>query len=326
MNRRTVVLAGVALATITSGILLSQGNARPAYQIPSELFWFNAMMRVPTADGPSVSDYVAWDSLGKGVLVGLQEKDPNTNQWVSAKYVYPTACNILGVAPRLGGQELYVSGIQLDQVGGYTDIIEKWMFPTPEGSYATAIAGGVTAIGKPRGSLAGSMSIVGGSYVTPGHRVSTPQPVPDQTYVYSKHMGGHFDCVAADPEGRFLLLHNYASGDLLTLDLMTADSTPKTLFTAAQIPALHATRSIDLDDVPGVGRICRLSPIDPGGAFFRLSTQVVVLVDRDNDGIFDSFTVHSAADVARGATPYGDSIDWHSVTNFGWDWRPEFGR
>ncbi len=324
MSIRQFTFTVVVVALALGGFLMSQANPPPPYVIPADLGWFSPTFRCPTGTSDKFANYVGWNAPHKRLVVGIQELSPVTGQWVSAQYVYSTSYHVLDVAYRLGGQELYVSGILLDRFGGYTDIIERWEFPTVAGGTSVAITGGVTQIGIPRAAFSGTVTIVGGSYIAPQQRNATPQPLPNQSIIYSEPSGGHYNCIVADPEGRFLLLHNYATGDLSSLDLSSATPVLQLVHSPAQIPALTQIRSMMMHDVPSVGRICRLSPQDASGAPFASSAQVVVLVDPQNDGNFDSFSLHSAVEVALGQTAYGDSITWNSVTNFGWDWVSEF--
>lgn len=324
MHARTIALSAIAVAVVVGGFVMSRSASPPPYVIPSDLAWFSPSFRCPTGTSANFANYVAWDAPQKRVVVGIQEKDPATGNWSSEQYVYSTSYNVLDVAYRLGGQELYIAGIQLERGGGYTDIVEKWVFPTPAGGYTFTVAGGVTSVGTARTTFSGSATITGGTYAAPLKRTSTPQPVPNQTIIYSQPSGGHINCLAADPEGRFLLLHNYTSGDVSSLDLVSANSVPQLVYSATQVPALTGVRSIALHDVRLIGRICRLSPENRSGAYSTVSTQVAVFVDPENDGTFNSFTVHSTVGLALGQTPYGESKDWSSVTNFGWDWKTEY--
>jgi len=315
----------IALALIASGgggVALHR-SAEVEYAIPKELHHLSFMGGVPTAVADELANYVYWATPGQRVVVRLQERDPSSGTWNRPQYVYATSYHVLDVAFRLGGKELYVSGTRVEGAG-YTDVIEKWVFPTPDGSPMITIAGGATPIGVARAPLAGSVSIAGGAYVAPEKRISTLQPVPERTLLYEARNGGHFNSVVADPEGRFLFLHNYTSGDVLSLDLSATDRALQTAFAASANPVLSAARTMQMHDVPGVGRICRLTAEDRYGGYPRGTTQTTVLVDAQNDGIFEAFTIHTSIDIARGLTPYGASIDWTGVVNFGWDWKADF--
>lgn len=324
MNSKTIAISVALAGLLLGGILMSQGTNPTLYTIPQDLAWYSATLRCPTGTSSEFANYVSWDATEKRVVVGIQEKNQSTGEWISEQYVYSTSYNVLDVAFRLGGQVLYVSGIQLDRNGGYTDVIEEWTFPTPAGGYAVTVAGGTTGIGTPRASFAGTATLIGPAYVAPQVRHPTVQPVPDKRILYSEASSGHFDCIVADPEGRTLLVHNYTTGNLMAIDLSVATPTLQSVYTATQIPALAACRSIVLHDVPNVGRICRLSPENGSGANPTNSTQTVILVDSQNDAVFEAFTTHSLVQVANGQSPYGESINWKSVTNFGWDWQSEF--
>jgi hypothetical protein len=292
--------------------------------IPSDLRWFSVTFARPTGTSNSIANGVAWDGGEKRLEVVIQEKVPSTGEWIKEQYLYSTSYHVLDVDARLAGQVLYVSGIQLDRDGEYTDIIEEWTFPAATGSYAATFSGGTTTVGTPRASFAGTAALVGGTYLAPSERNPGPQPIPDKRVLWSERSSGHFNCIAADPEGRFLLLHNYTTGDVLSLDLLSSATGPTLVMAAAQVPALSSSRSIMLHDVPNIGRICRLYPVGPAGTNWLSTAPAVILLDAQNDGQFESHSIHPMIEVSRGQTVFGETILWRSVTNFGWDWQSEF--
>lgn len=318
---KTILLTAL-IALSVGGVVLARGSTPPDYEVPAGLKFSNPYFRCPTALTQNVANYVSWAIPEDRVVVGLQEKNPTTGQWVSTQYVFSTSYRVLDVAFRLGGQELFIAGVQIDGED-YIDVIEKWVFPPTPGAYAVSLNGGTTPLGVPRGSLSAGISILGGTYQDASNRISTPQPVPTKTMLYSARNGGHLNCIVADPEGRFLLVHNYTTGDVSSMDLSNPRAGLQVAFSSGQNSALASAQTMVLHDVPEVGRICRLTAENRYGAYPSGSNLTTVLVDADNDGIFNSFTVHSSVEITQGLTPYGDSANWHSVVNFGWDWQSE---
>jgi hypothetical protein len=321
VNRTAIAMALTGVAAVGRGALMSQG-APSTYQVPWDLAFFDPFFGCPTAIADDVSNYVFWSTPEKRIAVRIQEVNPSSGQWEYKTYVYSTSYRVLDVAFQQGGVVLYVSGVQINGPA-YADVIEKWEFP-PLGSHAFTVEGGTTPIGVPRGSFSGSASVIGGASGPPGGGVPAPQPVPERTLLYSKLAGGHINRIAADPEGRFLMLHNYTTGDVSTIDLAVESPSPVLAFSAAQYPALAATRGMFMHDVPGIGRVCRLTPTNVNGAYPNGTTEAAMLVDAENDGIFDAVIVHNEIDITRELTPYGNSADWGSVVNFGWDWRVKY--
>ncbi|MCK6448197.1 MAG: hypothetical protein L6Q99_17565 [Planctomycetes bacterium] len=323
MIERRAVLIGSGLAVTAVAVAVSLHAAAPTYQVPTALSFYSPAFRCPIGLDDDLANYVSWAVPEKRLVVGVQEKHPVSGEWARAEYVYSTSYQLLDVAFRLAGQELYISGVQVER-STYTDVIERWTFPAETGGYTGSVGGGATGTGVPRAAFAGYASISGGTYLPPNIRNTTRQPVPNKTVLYAAPAGGHFNCIAADPEGRQLFLHNYTTGDVLALDLLVEDAVPQILFSGTQNPTLAGARTMVLHDVPNVGRICRLTAEDRHGAYPSGSNQTAILIDPENDAMFDSLAVHSAVDLARGLTPFGNPKNWLSTANFGWDSETEF--
>ncbi|MEW6073498.1 MAG: hypothetical protein AB1726_13020 [Planctomycetota bacterium] len=326
MRTHSVALIATVAGAVLGGVLLSWPSAPTPYQIPTDLHFWDPVFRYGTLTGDDVADYVGWCVPGERVVVGLQERNPETDEWERQEFIYSTSFSILDVAGRLGGNKLFVSGVQIEG-DSYTDLIEEWTFAPTRGSYEVQLDPPPTARGVPRPPLSGSIYIPGGTYIPQGNRGGggpvVPVPVPRRRTLQSVAQFGHFDSIVADPEGRFLLLHSYATGDLYSLDLMTPGAVLELEYSSTDRPVLHTVRTMTPHDVPGVGRVYCLSS-KPYGCQFSPTHDELVLIDADNDGYFDTDAVYTDVDIHRGLTPLGDTLDWRSVTNFGWDWEAEY--
>ena len=328
MKKRSTMVGGALFLAAIAGASYAVIRARSlqGYSVPEDLHFFNSSSGLPVLVGEDVSNYVSWAVPGDRIVYGMQEYNPASQSWEYQEFVYTTSYQILDVAARAGGRELFISGVQI--VGtNWNDIVEKWTFPRTKGSYIGTMSPPFTVRGEPRPPFQGSVHIQGGAYIAQSQRSGIPgvplQPIPSKAVLYMGADYHHFDDLQVDPEGRFLLLHSYGLGSLYSIDL-SGPSQPMVEYSSTEIPHLSLVRSGSVRDHPTLGRIYYLSEKNKYGEYAAGAPGVITcLIDDDNDGFFDSFQNLAEYDIAVGTTILGDPTEWDDPVNHGWDWRED---
>ncbi len=159
-------------------------------------------------------------------------------------------------------------------------IIESWRFSPVEGSWYASrqYPNPIPPIGTAITGVPQAVTGVLGAYVPLAQR-PRGNPRVARSEVYRGTSMGDIRCMAADPEGRFLLV--ISNQDVIyQLDLSTL--AVSTLYDSQDIAGIGSLDAISRIHRPDIGRIWHLF-VDLGS----VDDPSVVLFDLDNDGVFD---------------------------------------
>lgn len=203
-----------------------------------------------------------------------------------------TSFRIKDVAPR-AGDHVFVGGEP--SRGGF--LIESWTFPGVTGAPTASTAVSGTAIGVSAPPATPQVSVSGGGPVLPVELRSVP-PQPRRSVVVEDLTTG-YRAIGADPEGRFVLLVT-DEGELRQYDLGVAPgelSDPVVLADTTTLPSLRSVSGLmHRYQQATFGRLWIARWFDaryPDGYPIALDQwETMVLLDSDNDGIFEQMTSH----------------------------------
>ena len=176
-------------------------------------------------------------------------------------------------------------------------VIERWILPPETGGYYTSresYAG--TQIGVPLPVANISLDLVGGAYVEPKDRSSSP---PYRDVLYRGPQLAGLRCVVADPEDRFVLVLG-RDGSLFRVDYASGSPVvPVLLFsaTAQGIPELAKCYYGRVYQHPTQGRVYHFN--SPSSDPMPCD---VLLFDGENDGVFENTIVYTRSEFL--ASPY----------------------
>ena len=277
---------------------------------PPELIDFRFAPVEPTGLGGNYRNSISFKEAGHTITRLLWERANASSPWEKSETEYTVSYEITAVAYREGGDVLYVAGIQETDC---SDVIERWTFSPLNGSLTLRSALSPTTsppvgpIGTPSSSLVMVPGVVGtGGYVSPPQR-GTPRS-PQRRVIYQSTGFGHVRSMAADPEGRFLLVQSHQTSEVYQLNLLgTAPLVPQLIVSPSTIPSLTLLRRIQVYDVAAAGgRAYILSA--PHNDQIAADAPWAILKDPGNDGVFDAVQGYSAAEWL--ASPYSDKTSW----------------
>jgi hypothetical protein len=315
---RVPLVIALTIALAGAGAWYFAGRSCSGCAVPAELVTYSVVPNSGTLVNTDVANCLLYDVGAMAITVRIQEKDPTTQAWEKIDHDFVVPYSVLDVSTRRGGLELFISGMQCNR-GECQDIIERWVFPQVPGSYVAPELVSSLPRGTSMPAPLGGVSLAGGTYVP--HAQRHLPFVPTKSVLYSGTDYGHIDSLEVDPEGRYLLFHSYASGDLFSIDLLSPQLDIQLEASSAQYPALAATRSLGVFTSPTAGRFfvleqssgCRRLPSNPAW---------VVLADGNNDGAWEGiYQLDLAHWLASPWTPTGDR---DHVFSLGWDWQSEF--
>lgn len=176
---------------------------------------------------------------------------------------------------RGSSSEEYVVG-GFDELTGET-VLEGWKFTTPSGGYAALRnSESIEPIGVPCPITTLEIDLVDSIFVAPSDREVVSPP---QKRVLFRGSGIRIDNFIADPEGRFLIIHDRLTNRLYQLR-------NQQLFLIAdpqEFPILVKAKNLEVYQDSNTDRVLvvRASGTPP---------MLVVLYDSDNDGMFETIT------------------------------------
>jgi len=187
-------------------------------------------------------------------------------------------------------------------------VIEHWTLDYPNGSPHLRRAISASPLGIPVAYSPPSLGVD----VMPFAPCSTlGPPLESRSVVYSDPLLAATNVIAVDPDGRFILCGT-STGNLYQLPL-NGSSGPNLIFTSTQVASLGGATMMHPRHHQTYGRIYIMprGPLPPGtpdpagdsGDYARS-----VLIDGDNDGVFDS--VVEIPDMAWFTSDYGDYTLW----------------
>lgn len=176
--------------------------------------------------------------------------------------------------------EIFVAGVD---PATQEVVIERWRGTAPVGAMQGAMFEAQTGIGVPCDLHWPSVTIVGGTFLPPADR--GPRLPPARAVVYRGTDFTGVSGMVADPEGRFLLVQDEATGDIKRV---TAGGTPQTIVSAATIPQAPSASLVspyqDAFDDRVYAFLLHIDGVPPS---------YLVLHDASNDGEFENIGVMS---------------------------------
>lgn len=227
--------------------------------------------------------YVQWSQGRSKLFVVTNELNPVTREFEESRRAHGVSYELVSVASRTA-DEFFVAG------KNYADqtVIELWKIPKVKGGYYSTRPTPGTGIGIPAQS--GQTTIeLDGTYLPMNQR---RPPASERTLLYTGSAIAHPDLLAADPEGRFVLIFSGATGQLWQLPTQPG-ATPTLLYDTSSLPHL-ANRELD-----------ELQPVQhaTGGRkyFLREANGLAddlhtLLSDTNNDGVFEQVDTLSTTD------------------------------
>lgn len=244
----------------------------------------------PTADaGHVVFDSrdldvdVAFEVGGHALCVERSERVPETDEHVSRTTTFasePALAAVVGRQP----DELFVLGS--DERGGL--VVERWTLVPPPGARTAQRATAATPVGVPVAAPPPKPvhSLVGGRWIPPAER--EPLAVERELlYAGGETFGVHYATV--DPEGRFLLFLGERDGALYRLDLVGPGRSrpPAVVFDETSLQDIRYMGCVEPRQERRLGRVYVMTTSGRGGSSEPTVDTVFVLVDGDDDGLFD---------------------------------------
>ena len=227
----------------------------------------------------------------------IKEREDTDAEWETQGQELTTSYAIVDIAPRDGGEYVYVAGLQTSDC---TDVIEEWRFSPADGAFTFRASASPTTsppippVGTPAPPLTLHPEPNGGTFVAPSERGHLS--APRRTVLYTGTSLGHIRSMEVDPQGRFLLIQSHGDSGIYQLDLLEEPPlTPQMLFSAAAIPELLTTTTLATYDNPAVGgRFFLLMQTDAFGDLM-LDSHRVLIEDYDNDGVLGPAQVFDPA-------------------------------
>ncbi len=224
---------------------------------------------------------------GKRTIIWTRrERNGPNDPWTRSGNTYSTRYDLVAVASRLAGDEIYLAGILPDE----RSVIERWKFPKKKGRWVYTMTNPAPPIGTPAGTWSASFSLHGQTL-----QMAALPPVwyaPDISVIMESNSHGFIRSIDVDPEGRFLLFSRYPEGDIYSIDLSQSTPSPTLLFSSTQHPELAALGELTIAQHEALGRVCVAEPADCGRAsYLPTPPPVLLLIDSNNDGVFESTQV-----------------------------------
>lgn len=232
-------------------------------------------------DSPQFQVGVDLDDGGTTVRYTMSEEPVVGGTWYTSAAEWGTSYSVDRFAAVVAG-DLFLVGHPLDANRNPAPsagvVIEKWkILPQPGTPYARRDPA-VEPIGTPAGWGSTRVGIVGGSYLEPDSRVGL---LTLRTVLYRGTGMGDVEAVVADPDGRFLLAVTRSPAELVQIDA----SGPLLLRTHTQLPLLTQVDRLGVWQHVSEGRFF-VGTVGDG----TIESQKIVLVDSDNDGVFESIS------------------------------------
>lgn len=214
---------------------------------------------------------------GQEIRLTRKERADPAAPWFTATSVQSVSDVVMEATPWRGGDVLYVALI--DAQGAMR--IERWTYPVRNGRWEHQSPQTPSAAG-----YFGITAIKGGAFVPPN---SGATPSPERVVIYrGKTLIHEVRFLAADPEGRFLLILDHAggAGRVWQLDLTVANpNDPLLLHDASTIPDLGVMMMMRVYQHDTLGRVVSITNMRPFTTY--PASSIALMVDGNNDGLFD---------------------------------------
>ncbi|MFN0244550.1 MAG: hypothetical protein ACKVWV_16805, partial [Planctomycetota bacterium] len=224
--------------------------------------------------------------------------------WDEVSYEFATPYQVIVVADR-GPDEFYVAG----RTDANEDILEQWILRTHDGAHFFHVEPASNGIGVPAAPLPGSSGGIagGGEYVPARARTISPDVARLEIY-RGKAFNSVWD-LTADPEQRFVLVLGGSPRNLYRVPIAPS-ATPELLYTPAEESFLHLARRMHCKQHYTEGRVYIVrGETNMLGTFLHL-----MLIDADNDGVFDS--TQTLTDAEYGGQGYKGQVWLSDFTHY----------
>lgn len=230
---------------------------------------------VPGIAIPGFTQGIQWIEGEKDLSVLTREQSPGSGAWTEHESVYSAAFSITAATAR-GSDEFYVAGFN-GRTGN--TIVQQWEVSEEPGAlYARLTKASPALLGTPA-SVASLQQGVNAPFRPPAQR--NPRPLV-RTELYRGPLYDGVSVIAADPEGRFVLLVTKGT-ETITLLPVEVSATPVVLYDVADQMLLGNVSDVYPLQHTTEGRLYVIH----GGAPQRLRAH---LLDPDNDGVFSGLS------------------------------------
>lgn len=217
---------------------------------------------------------VLYDAGERDLEFRAAERAPGSWDLVDAPpAIFSTSYVVKKIVPSGQAHSFFVNGRSRDG----DDVLEQWDIDVGQGGRFATRPGGPTPIGTPSAPHSLTTGILGETYTQPSGR---PRATATRTELYRGSDLGTLLGIAADPNGRFLLI--VAGGALYRLDLGGAYGAPVEIDTG--FSAIDSAVYVSIRELAATGDravvITALRP--PGEGVWRY-----LMLDADNDGHFE---------------------------------------
>lgn len=237
-----------------------------------------------------------------GVSRIFGEANPGTGAMVWTSQSFSTSFVVTAIAMR-DSLDMYVAGTGRNGMA----FIERWEFEPAKGRYQATRAKATTGVGVPAaaGSVVESIHLE----YAPANESTYEQPQREQLYAGNSPFG-HVHRLAADPEGRFLLvIASPPQSSVVSMYRIPLDS------------LYQPTLVFDQTTLPDLARVEALAPVhhQVDGRKYLLTYELgatayrTVISDPNNDGVFDS--VDHLDDDAWSDTGYSGLV-WDNMVDY----------
>lgn len=247
-----------------------------------------------------------WVDAGTSSLLRVRsERVAATDRWTTRRQELSVSFAITAFAWRNGGDEIFLAGLRRDG----TTTVERWRFDEREGAREVRYQSAPPPVGVPQAAYTPAVSIRGNVEF----RSDQPNSVPvDPTrLVLWDSTVGPITAMAADPEGRYLVIWNYST-QTLQRALLVEDPTATpisftAIYSAATSPLLDKVGSIEIRDFGTEGRKLLLRR-HTKQTWKAATERFHVIADANNDGVMDSIQSFSVSEIE--SSPYGTWETW----------------
>lgn len=246
--------------------------------------------------GVSVS--VALDGSSTLVLRNHEREAPS-DAWLDSSFSYGSSLPISTLASRTA-DDFFIAG----RTKSGTDVVERWTVNPVAGGYRTtkAVYSGPPA--QPFQSATMITQVYELTFVPP---LSRAQPTIKRSEAFSGNVNG-IDVLAADPDGRYLLM--VADEKLLKLPLQSGAGVlgaVEVLYDSQGIPELAtAAPNLQVMHHSALGRTYTLL-----GSVAGLPTERVLFIDSDNNGVFETVASYTPLEYDSSGIPGGWIDDFY---------------
>ena len=304
MPKRQVLLAVLVLAG-GLGYADYVGTKTPAGRTAARDF-DKSFLRRGTGYSEGFVQYLDYARGGSEITVGRHEQplSSGNNDWESIETDHSVAYEIADIASRDGGDTLYIAGLIANDQGDLESVVERWSFQPPKGGHFIESKNGAPT-GSKSGEYEWSTGIRGEFQAIRDRTEKRAEPRRER--IYRGQRLGQIDLLILDPQGRYLITLSRGLGEMHSLDILGEQPIePQLVPGASDLPHLTVANSARIWQLPAHGRFIYLTEFEGHG--IPLGRQHTIVVDAENDGIFESSVTMDQS--AWNASPYSKCDDW----------------